>query len=52
MDQDLVAAAQHIPWNKSRLVGQKPPLKLKEICAICIRLQLADLQSVSWSNTI
>src|SRR5205823_11746408 len=29
-----------IPWNKGKLVGQKPPLKLKEIWAIRIRLQL------------
>ncbi|MDB5825772.1 MAG: integrase [Herminiimonas sp.] len=29
------------PWNKGRLVGQKAPLKLKEIWAIRIRLQLA-----------
>lgn len=41
MDQELAATAQRIPWNKSRLVGQKPPLKLKEIWAIRIRLQLA-----------
>ncbi len=29
------------PWNKGRLVGQKPPLKLQEIRAIRIRLQLS-----------
>jgi integrase len=29
-----------IPWNKGKLLGQKPPLKLKEIWAIRIRLQL------------
>lgn len=29
------------PWNKGRFVGQKAPLKLKEIWAIRIRLQLA-----------
>ena len=28
------------PWNKGKLVGQKPPLKLKEIWAIRIRLQI------------
>jgi integrase len=28
------------PWNKGRLTVQKPPLKLKEIWAIRIRLQL------------
>ena len=33
---------QYIPWNKGKLVGQKPPLKLREIWAIRIRLQLAE----------
>src|SRR6058998_3715019 len=28
------------PWNKGKLLGQKPPLKLKEIWAIRIQLQL------------
>ena len=32
---------QYVPWNKGKLVGQKPPLKLREIWAIRIRLQLA-----------
>ncbi len=30
------------PWNKGRLIGPKPPFKLREIWAIRIRLQLAD----------
>jgi len=30
-----------VPWNKGKLTGQKPPLKLREIWAIRIRLQLA-----------
>ena len=34
-------ADHHIPWNKGKLIGQKSPLKLKEIWAIRIRLQLA-----------
>ena len=29
------------PWNKGKLVGPKPPFKLKEIWAIRIRLQIA-----------
>jgi len=29
------------PWNRGKLVGPKPPLKLKEVWAIRIRLQLA-----------
>ena len=28
-------------WNKGRLLGQKPPLKAKEIWSLRIRLQLA-----------
>jgi integrase len=32
----------YIPWNKGKLVGQKPPLKLKEIWAIRIRLEMAN----------
>lgn len=30
-----------MPWNKGKLVGQKLPLKLKEIWSIRVRLQLA-----------
>jgi integrase len=30
-----------IPWNKGKIVGQKPALKLKEIWEIRIRLQMA-----------
>ena len=33
---------RHTPWNKGKLVGQKPPLKQKEIWAIRIRLQLSN----------
>ena len=34
------AAVHHVPWNKGKLVGQKAPLKPREIWAIRIRLQL------------
>lgn len=30
------------PWNKGKLVGPKPPFKLKKIWAIRIRLQIAE----------
>src|SRR3954470_17297759 len=30
------------PWNKGKLVGQKAPLKLRDIWAIRVRLQIAD----------
>ena len=29
----------HIPWNKGKVTGQKPPLKRNEIWAIRVRLQ-------------
>jgi integrase len=32
---------KNVPWNKGKLMGQKLPLKLKEIWAIRIRLQMA-----------
>lgn len=32
----------HSAWNKGHLLGQKPPLKPKEIWSFRIRLQLAD----------
>ncbi len=33
---------KHVPWNKGKLIGQKPPLKLKQIWAIRIRLQISN----------
>ena len=30
------------PWNRGKLIGQKPPLKLREVWSIRIRLQLND----------
>jgi hypothetical protein len=42
MDSKSVHAKPAVPWNKGRLTGQKAPLKLKEIWAIRIRLQLAQ----------
>ena len=37
----LIGFAQ-TPWNKGRLIGQKRPLKPKEVWAIRVRLQLED----------
>lgn len=34
------AACAREPWNKGKLVGQKAPLRLKDIWAIRVRLQL------------
>lgn len=36
------ATTDRTPWNRGRLIGQKPALKLREVWAIRIRLQLAD----------
>lgn len=33
--------SRSFPWNKGKLVGQKAPLKLRDVWAIRIRLQLA-----------
>ena len=40
MDTATTIAGRSIPWNKGKLLRQKPPLRLKEIWAIRIRLQL------------
>ena len=40
MYQLLKYKPKQVPWNKGKLVGQKPPLKLQEIWAIRIRLQI------------
>ena len=41
MDSSTKTTGRDTPWNKGKLLGQKPPLKLKEIWASRIRLQLA-----------
>ncbi|MFZ2294872.1 MAG: hypothetical protein WAW46_07515, partial [Polaromonas sp.] len=38
--ENTIDHEQHGPWNKGVIVGQKSPLKLKEIWAIRVRLQL------------
>lgn len=42
MKTHLNEVTSRVPWNKGWLIGQKTPLKLKEIWAIRIRLQLAE----------
>ena len=39
MDASTKTTGRVTPWNKDKLLGQKPPLKVKEIWAIRIRLQ-------------
>ena len=40
MDTNTKIKGRVAPWNKGKLLGQKPPLKLKDIWAIRMRLQL------------
>ncbi|MDQ3960049.1 MAG: tyrosine-type recombinase/integrase [Pseudomonadota bacterium] len=42
MNSALNNENRHTPWNKGKLIGQKLPLKLKEIWGIRIRLQLVS----------
>lgn len=41
MDTQTQEAKKGVPWNKGKLVGQKAPLRLNEIWAIRVRLQLS-----------
>jgi integrase len=40
-DTTAPMTAPHSPWNKGRLIGQKPPLKLREVWTVRTRLQMA-----------
>ena len=48
-----IAANRREPWNKGKLVGQKAPLKVKDIWAIRVRLQyraaLGILRCSTWA---
>lgn len=51
MNPNAVAALTREPWNKGKLVGQKAPLKLKDIWAIRVRLQLSnDIRNLALFN--
>ena len=39
---DIIANDSRQPWNKGKLVGQKPPLRLRDVWAIRVRLQFAE----------
>ena len=39
---NTIATYSHRPWNKGKLVGQKAPLRVRDIWAIRVRLQLAE----------
>lgn len=40
MDPPTSSAKRRAPWNNGRLTGQKAPLRLKDVWAIRVRLQL------------
>ncbi|CAG9252140.1 hypothetical protein PUN4_180099 [Paraburkholderia unamae] len=42
METQNGSAGTRVPWNKGKLTGQKPPLKLPEIWAIRTRLQMSS----------
>ncbi|MNL49547.1 hypothetical protein D3C87_1724910 [compost metagenome] len=42
MESENAALDRRVPWNKGKLTGQKPPLKLREIWAIRTKLQMAS----------
>jgi integrase len=39
---NIIATCSRQPWNKGTLVGQKTPLRLRDIWAIRVRLQIAE----------
>ncbi len=51
MDQQINVSTRREPWNKGKPVGQKAPLRLKEIWAIRIRLQLGERASAAPAST-
>ena len=44
MTENLTSSRQRTPWNKGRLIGQKRPLKPKDVWTIRVRLQLEGRQ--------
>lgn len=48
-------AGNRVPWEKGKLTGQKPPLKLPELWAIHTRLQMSSnirgtTRKVAWRD--
>lgn len=52
---NIIAKHSQQPWHKGKLVGQKAPLRVRDIWAIRVRLQLAektrDLALFTWLST-
>ncbi|MFO8003487.1 hypothetical protein [Thioalkalivibrio sp.] len=44
MNDSAMTVANHpTPWNKGKLIGQKPPLKRREIWVLRTRLEMAGM---------
>jgi integrase len=41
-ENQIPVASKHIPWNKGKLTGPKPPLRPKHVWSIRTKLQMAD----------
>ena len=51
MKYSLLFKVNNEPWNKGMIIGPKPPLKLKEVWTIRIRLQLSgDVRNLALFN--
>ena len=51
MAHSLLFDVNNEPWNKGMIIGPKPPLKLKEVWAIRIRVQLSgDVRNLALFN--
>ncbi|MFT6156210.1 MAG: integrase [Neolewinella sp.] len=51
MESPIAVSSNYVPWNKGKLIGQRPALKLKEVWAIRIRLQISkNLQELALFN--
>ena len=48
-------AATKAPWNKGKMIGSKPPLRIKNVWSIRTKLQvdgrLRDLAMFNWRST-
>ncbi len=51
MHQSHSNVSDFVPWNKGKLIGQRPALKLQEVWAIRVRLQISEnLQELALFN--
>ena len=41
-DSEAFIQLRHVPWNKDKLIGAKPPLRPKHVWLIRTKLQVAD----------